>query len=119
MEDIINRGGGTLVIKCYNSGENGEMLDTPVTVHKDGRTYVVPAGERIEVNVGESITLHCGVYHSFWAEGGDCLIGEVSKTNDDNVDNRFYETLGRFPTIEEDEPILYPLFSEYPNMPKQ
>ena len=117
MEDIINRGGGTLVIKCYNSGENGEMLDTPVTIHKDGRAYVVPAGERVEVNVGESITLYCGVYHSFWAEGGTCLIGEVSKTNDDNVDNRFYDPIGRFPTIEEDEPILYPLFSEYPNMP--
>jgi len=119
MEDIINRGGGVLVLKCYNSGENGEMLDTPVTIYKDGRAYVVPAGERVEVQVGESITLPVGQYHSFWAEGGDCLIGEVSKTNDDNVDNRFYEPIGRFPTIEEDEPILYPLFSEYPNMPKK
>ena len=117
MEDIINRGGGVLVLKCYNSGENGEMLDTPVTVNKDGRSYVVPAGERIEVQVGESITLHTGVYHTFWAEDGTCLIGEVSKTNDDNVDNRFYEPVGRFPEIEEDEPMLYPLFSEYPNMP--
>lgn len=117
MEDIINRGGGTLVIKCYNSGENGEMLDTPVTVYKDGRAYQVAAGERVEVQVGESITLPVGQYHSFWAEGGDCLIGEVSKTNDDNIDNRFYEPIGRFPEIEEDEPILYPLFSEYPNMP--
>ncbi len=119
MEDIINRGGGLLVLKCYNSGENGEMLDTPVTICKDGRSYQVPAGSRVEVQVGESITLYCGMYHTFWAEGGTCLIGEVSKTNDDNVDNRFYETLGRFPTIEEDEPILYPLFSEYPNMPKK
>lgn len=118
MEDIINRGGGLLVIKCYNSDEKGEMLDTPVTVYMDGREFVVPAGERIEVNRGESITLPTGQYHSFWAEGGKCLIGEVSRTNDDNVDNRFYETLGRFPEIEEDEPILYPLFSEYPNMPK-
>lgn len=117
MEDIINRGGGLLVIKCYNSGENGEMLDTPVTVYMDGREFVVPAGERIEVKRGESITLPTGQYHSFWAEGGKCLIGEVSKANDDNVDNRFYEELGRFPEIEEDEPILYPLFSEYPNMP--
>lgn len=117
MEDIINRGGGVLVLKCYNSGENGEMLDTPVIVNKDGRSYEVPAGERIEVHVGESITLHTGVYHTFWAEGGTCLIGEVSKTNDDNVDNRFYEPIGRFPEIEEDAPILYPLFSEYPNMP--
>ena len=119
MEDIINRGGGTLVVKCYNSGENGEMLDTPVTIYMDGRAFQVPAGQRIEVGVGESITLPTGQYHSFWAEGGTCLIGEVSKTNDDNVDNRFYENVGRFPTIEEDEPILYPLFSEYPNMPRK
>lgn len=119
MEDIINRGGGTLVIRCYNSGENGEMLDTPVTVYKDGRAYQVAAGERVELQVGESITLPTGQYHSFWAEGGACLIGEVSKTNDDNSDNRFYEPIGRFPEIEEDEPILYPLFSEYPNMPEK
>jgi D-lyxose ketol-isomerase len=119
MEDIINRGGGTLIVKCYNSDENDRMLDTPVTIFMDGRAFVVPAGERIEVRVGESITLPTGQYHTFWAEGGPCLIGEVSKTNDDNVDNRFYEAVGRFPTIEEDEPILYPLFSEYPNMPER
>ena len=118
MEDIINRGGGLLVLKCYNSGENGEMLDTPVTIYQDGRAYVVPAGSRIEIHTGESITLPTGQYHTFWAEGGPCLIGEVSVMNDDNVDNRFYENVGRFPTIEEDEPILYPLFNEYPNMPK-
>jgi D-lyxose ketol-isomerase len=46
MEDIINRGGGTLVVKCYNSDANGEMLDTPVTVYMDGRAFVVPAGEQ-------------------------------------------------------------------------
>ena len=114
MEDIINRGGGVLVLKCYNSGAQREMLDTPVTVYKDGRAYEVAAGERIEVNVGESITLIPGQYHTFWAEKATCLIGEVSKTNDDNVDNHFYDPVGRFPSIEEDEPILYPLFSEYP-----
>jgi D-lyxose ketol-isomerase len=114
MEDIINRGGGTLVIRCYNSDEEGGMLDTPVTIYIDGRTFVAPAGERIELKRGESITLPTGQYHSFWAEGGKCLIGEVSSTNDDTIDNRFYEKGGRFPQIEEDEPILYPLFSEYP-----
>ena len=115
MEDIINRGGGTLVIRCYNSDKDGGMLDTPVTVYIDGRTYQVNAGERIELKRGESITLPTGQYHSFWAEGAKCLIGEVSTINDDNVDNRFHEKVGRFPEIEEDEPILYPLFSEYPN----
>jgi len=119
MEDIINRGGGLLVLKCYNSGPDGEMLDTPVTIYKDGRTYEVAAGERIELKNGESISLPTGQYHSFWAENGPCLIGEVSVVNNDNVDNRFYEAIGRFPEIEEDESILYPLFSEYPNMPKK
>ena len=114
QEDIINRGGGVLVMRLYNSGPNGEMLDTPVTVHKDGRAYQVTAGERVEAYPGESISLERGQYHTFWAEGGMCLIGEVSRVNDDNVDNRFYEKVGRFPEIEEDEPILYPLFSEYP-----
>ena len=47
-------------------------------------------------------------------QGGMTLIGEVSRVNDDNVDNHFYDIQGRFPDIEEDEPILYPLFSEYP-----
>lgn len=117
MEDIINRGGGMLVIECRNSGPDGEMLDTPVTVNVDGREYVVAAGERIELRRGESITLPTGMYHKFWAEGGKCLIVEVSRPNDDNIDNRFHEPIGRFPAIEEDEAILYPLFSEYPNMP--
>jgi len=117
QEDIINRGGGLLVMRLYNSGPNGEKLDTPVTVHKDGRAYKVPAGERVEAHVGESISLERGQYHTFWAEGGTCLIGEVSRVNDDNVDNRFFDKVGRFPKIEEDEPILYPLFSEYPAIP--
>lgn len=114
QEDIINRGGGLLVMKLYNSGPDGEKLDTPVTVHRDGRAFQVAAGERVEAHVGESISLERGQYHTFWAEGGNCLIGEVSRVNDDNVDNRFFDKVGRFPEIEEDEPILYPLFSEYP-----
>ena len=113
MEDIINRGGGLLVIKCYNSGNDGEMLDTPVTIYMDGKKFVVPAGERIEIKTGESITLPVQQYHSFWAEGGKCLIGEISCTNDDNIDNRFHEPAGRFPEIEEDEPVLFPLYCEY------
>lgn len=114
MEDIINRGGGNLILRCYNSDVQGNMLDTPVTIYSDGREYVVRAGEEIMLANGESITLPTRQYHTFWAEGAAVLIGEVSKVNDDNVDNRFYEPVGRFPAIEEDEPILYPLFSEYP-----
>jgi hypothetical protein len=116
MEDIINRGGGTLVVKNYNSAPDGKVLDTPVTIYKDGRAYQVQAGEEVRVYNGESITLMTGQYHTFWAEGGKCLVGEVSVMNDDNVDNRFLEPVGRFPAIEEDAPILYPLFSELPKI---
>jgi len=37
-----------------------------------------------------------------------------SEVNDDNTDNRFYDPLGRFPAIEEDDPPLYLLCDEYP-----
>ena len=102
MEDIINRGGADLVVKLYNADENEDFADTPVQVSMDGRNYFVPAGTEVRVKPGQSITLLPGCYHSFWAEGGTVLIGEVSKVNDDRIDNRFYEKVGRFPKIEED-----------------
>ena len=42
------------------------------------------------------------------------LLGEVSMCNDDENDNRFYEPIGRFPSIEEDEPAYRLLCNEYP-----
>lgn len=116
MEDIINRGGGNLVIKMYNSTEDGQFADTPVTAYVDGRAYEIPAGGIVTLKPGESITLKPGQYHSFWGEkgAGRILVGEVSLANDDTVDNRFYEPTGRFPEIEEDEAPLYLLGNEYP-----
>ncbi len=116
MEDIINRGGGNLMVKVYNSTEDEQFADTDVTVMVDGRWYTVPAGSVIRITPGESITLPSGQYHSFWGEKGcgKVLLGEVSKVNDDRVDNRFYEKTGRFPEIEEDEAPLHLLGNEYP-----
>ena len=114
MEDIINRGGGDLMVKVYNSTEEGGFADTDVDIYMDGRHFTVKAGEVIRIRPGESISLQMGMYHSFWAEGGKTLLGEVSKVNDDRVDNRFYEPTGRFPEIEEDEKPLYLLGNEYP-----
>jgi len=114
MEDIINRGGGDLLVKIYNSDENEQFADTDVEVMVDGHKYTVPAGSIIRITPGESITIPCGMYHKFWAEGGKTLLGEVSKVNDDRVDNRFYEKTGRFPEIEEDEKPLHLLGNEYP-----
>jgi D-lyxose ketol-isomerase len=111
VEDIINRGGGKLVIQLYNSTEDEELADTNVTVSTDGIERTVRAGDTVVLNPGESITLPSGLYHKFWGAESRVLVGEVSLVNDDNADNRFYEPVGRFPEIEEDEPPLYLLFT--------
>ena len=115
-EDIINRGGGTLIIHVYNDRGDGALDEGDVTVNADGRSYQVPAGTRVELAPGESITLWPHQYHDFDVKPGtgDVLIGEVSMCNDDNADNRFYEEMGRFPTIEEDEAPYRLLCFEYP-----
>ena len=119
MEDIINRGGGHLMMRVYNCAPDESLADTPVTVHVDGREMTVPAGTVLRLLPGESLSIPPYLYHEFWAEEGfgPCRIGEVSMVNDDNTDNRFYEPQGRFPTIEEDEPPLYLLCNEYPPAP--
>ena len=116
MEDIINRGGGNLLIKVYNSTEDGKYADTDVKINQDGREYMVPAGSDIRLMPGESITIYRGLYHAFAVEKGtgDVLIGEVSMCNDDNTDNHFHDDLGRFPDLEEDEPAYRLLCNEYP-----
>ena len=116
-EDIINRGGGTLLLHIYNDDGEGGLADTDVLVNSDGRSYYVPAGTAVELNPGESITLWQHQYHDFdvLTGSGDVLIGEVSMCNDDNTDNRFYESVGRFPKIEEDEEPYRLLCFEYPS----
>lgn len=116
-EDIINRGGGTLVMQLYNATADEKLADTNVTFTGDGVRQTVPAGSRVELKAGQSITLAPRMYHAFWAkEGtGPVLIGEVSECNDDDADNRFLEAMGRFPAIEEDAPPLRLLCNEYPS----
>lgn len=116
MEDIINRGGGNVLIRVYESTADGEFADTVVTVHSDGREYKVAAGTQVKLCPGESITIYPGLYHDFELEPGTgpVLLGEVSMCNDDNGDNRFYLPAGRFPEIEEDEPPYRLLCNEYP-----
>ena len=116
MEDIINRGGGNLIVQVYNSTEDEQFADTPVEIMVDGRHFQIEAGGTVRITPGESITLPSGQYHKFWGEKGTgkILLGEVSKVNDDRVDNRFFEKTGRFPEIEEDVLPLYLLCNEYP-----
>jgi len=119
MEDIICRGGGRLILRVWNGSDEGAKLDTPVTVNVDGRVYEVEAGATVELAPGQSITLPAHQYHEFWGapDVGESLVlvGEVSTVNDDEHDNRFFDDgIGRFPAIEEDEPPLHLLCTEYP-----
>lgn len=114
MEDIINRGGGVLVMECAASDENGVVLDTPLTVLVDGTAHRTAAWQPIDLVPGQSITLERGVYHRFYAKPGhgSVLGGEVSEVNDDKSDNYFLDEVGRFAAIEEDETPLRRLWNE-------
>ncbi len=114
-EDIINRGGGRLVLELYGATDDDEFSDEPVTVSVDAIDRTVDAGGTVVLEPGESITLVPRLYHRFYGEPGSGLVltGEVSKVNDDETDNRFYTPLGRYPEIEEDEKPVHLLVSDY------
>jgi D-lyxose ketol-isomerase len=115
-EDIINRGGGILALKFYNTTADKTVdYETDVTVYTDGIRNTFKAGETVLVTPGNSVTITPYINHMFWAyEGkGDLIIGEVSSINDDKTDNYFAEEIARFSTIIEDEAIKYPLCNEY------
>ena len=113
-EDIINRGGATLVVELYGSDDRGAFAeDRGGTVWCDGIARPYGPGEKLRLAPGESVTLRPGDWHAFWGEGGDVLIGEVSTVNDDETDNIFREKIGRFATIDEDEAPTHLLVSDY------
>ena len=80
-EDIINRGGGKLLLQLWNSDGQGEKADTPVSVSIDGVRRTLEAGAVVSLAPGESICLTRGLYHRFWGEG-KVLVGEVSQVNE-------------------------------------
>lgn len=128
MEDIINRGGGDLLLTLYNcteddfadveggrGGKQGTFADTPVTVTVDGCRVTVPAGGQLTLKPGQSITLMPGQYHMWQGVPGTgpVMLFEVSTCNDDTIDNRFHTAGERIPEIEEDEAPKYLIFKDY------
>ena len=90
MEDIINRGGGILVMQLYCANEKDELdLEKPVEIVSDGVKLTLPAGGILELKKGQC--------------------------NDDDTDNHFLSVPGRFPAIEEDEAPYRLLCKEYPH----
>lgn len=117
IEDIINRGGGNLVIELFNSTPANQLAGTRVNIKTDGVNRIIPAGGNVVLTPGESITLEQGIYHRFYGEEGKggVLVGEISSVNDDNTDNCFLEKIDRFPEIVEDEFPVHLLVSDYKN----
>ena len=113
-EDIINRGGGELVLELWRATSEEALSDEPFTVSTDGVALSCKPGQRIVLRPGESICLEPYVYHKFYGAPGNgtVVVGEV--VNDDTSDNRFLSAKGRFPKIEEDVEPLHLLCNEYP-----
>lgn len=113
-EDIINRGGGMLILELFAAAEDGSVdRAAEVVVLSDGMKMQLPAGGHMRLEPGQSVTLTPGIWHAFWAERADCLIGEVSTVNDDRSDNVFADRVDRFAKITEDEDPLHLLVSDY------
>ncbi len=114
-EDIINRGGGDLVLELFTAGEDGTIdRSAEVSVLTDGTRQRMKGGERLRLRPGESVTLPPETWHAFWGENGDVLIGEVSTVNDDTTDNWFETDIPRYTRIDEDTAPVHLLVSDYP-----
>jgi len=116
MEDIINRGGGELLVQLWNSTPDDELdLINDVIVSIDSIKRTVKAGGTISLTPGESVCLTQRLYHKFWGKKGKgtVFVGEVSRVNDDYTDNFFYGGVGRFADIEEDAEPLHLLYGDY------
>lgn len=109
-EDIIARA-GTLAVQIWNGQPETASGNFQVKINGEPRT--VTSGDVVRLTSGERITLVPGVYHEFWPETDQCVIGEVSTKNDDLRDNFFVNPdIGRFPDVEEDEPPIVRLVSD-------
>jgi len=114
QEDIIARN-GTLAVQLYSQDHNGNWSENEgeAEILLNGNKAAFQSGTILYLKSGERVTLLPGCYHRFWAVSDYCIIGEVSTYNDDVSDNVFADkNVGRFETVEEDEPALYPLISD-------
>ena len=108
-EDILNRGGGELVVELVHPDEP----DSSVRALVNGAPRTIAPGERLRLGPGEGVQVPRGIRHRFWAEGDEVLGGEVSSVNDDESDNVFLVASPRYPGIDEDVPARRLLVGEY------
>ncbi|MFI4911829.1 MAG: D-lyxose/D-mannose family sugar isomerase [Sedimentisphaeraceae bacterium JB056] len=117
-EDIINRGGGNILVQASKATADGQKSDEDFELSVNGVKTKLKADEIIRLTPGESVLIPAGTIHEFWSEEGTgvTLSGEVGTICDDVNDNVFLETCGRFCEVEEDEPMLHYLCNEYPDV---
>ncbi|HEY2081850.1 MAG TPA: D-lyxose/D-mannose family sugar isomerase [Verrucomicrobiae bacterium] len=102
-EDIICRA-GRLAVELWKDHPERTAKGDVFSLPRNGVKADVRSGETVILAAGERVTIPTGVYHAFWAESPEAIIGEVSMANDDANDNFFVNAaIGRFPVIEEDE----------------
>jgi D-lyxose ketol-isomerase len=103
-EDIICRN-GRLAVELWKGHPEQTRQGEVFSLLRNGEKTEVHSGEPIVLQPGERVTIVPGVYHSFWPESPEAIIGEISTANDDAHDNFFVDpNIGRFPEIDEDEP---------------
>ena len=111
-EDIICRR-GELSVELWQGHPEQTRKGETFTLLRNGEKTEVRSGEPILLQSGERVTIVPGVYHAFWPESEEAIIGEVSTANDDAHDNFFVDpNIGRFPQIDEDEAPLVRLLWE-------
>jgi D-lyxose ketol-isomerase len=116
QEDIICAGGADMHMELYWAADEKHLSDEPIEAVISGKITTVKPGELMVFKPGERITLEPRMFHKFWGDPDakvPSFIREVSMVNDDSTDNYFLEELGRFAEVIEDEPVLWPLASDY------
>jgi D-lyxose ketol-isomerase len=116
QEDIICAGGANMHMTLYWAADEKHLSDQPIEAVISGELTTIKPGEELVFKPGERITLAPRMFHRFWADPDakvPSFIREVSMVNDDSTDNYFLEEIGRFAEVIEDEPILWPLGSDY------
>jgi len=111
-EDIIARS-GVLAVQVWDGHPEKAKDGQTFTLKINGENRDVKSGEVVRLRSGERVTLVPGIYHEFWPETDECVIGEVSTKNDDANDNFFVDpNIGRFPHVDEDESPVVKLVSD-------
>jgi len=122
-EDIINRGGGNIIVQLTRVDADNRPAPGSVTAVVDGCARQIASGESVRLRPGESVCIPPRTIHQFWGEEGTghridgigyTVSGEVSSVCDDHHDNFFLAEMTRFPALDEDVARRHYLCHEYP-----